>query len=159
MYPKSEDAEKVYAGIDVAGPGSDETIVTIVGEKGGILETKSWTQPDPRGPVVEFLNRWRDRLKQVRIDSAGIGWNFFLHLRDQPFPVDPINVGEASSTPERFINKKAELYWNLREAPHRLDQRALRPGDTTTACECALRTRRCRARHDRIEGSGAPAWY
>jgi hypothetical protein len=29
-------------------------------------KSKSWTQADPRGPVVEFLNRWRDRLKQVR---------------------------------------------------------------------------------------------
>jgi phage terminase large subunit len=108
------EVEACYAGIDVAGPGSDETVACIV-SNGAILETKAWSQPDPRGPVVEFLNRWRDRLRLVRVDEGGIGWGMMLYIRDQKFPTEGINFGSSAREPERFINRKAELYWELRE--------------------------------------------
>ena len=109
------EVEAVFAGIDVAGPGSDETVATIV-SGGAILESAAWTAPDPRGPVAAFLGKWKSRLRLARVDSAGIGYNFALHLRDLGFPIEMVNVGESAREPERFINRKAELYWTLREA-------------------------------------------
>ena len=105
---------RLYAGIDVAGPGEDETCAVVRDDRGGIVAMASWQSPDPRGDVCAFLAEFRDRLEDVNVDSIGIGYNFALHLEDQGFPVMKINVGEASREPEKFANAKAEFYWGLR---------------------------------------------
>jgi hypothetical protein len=46
-----------------------------------------------------------------RIDSAGIGHHVGTHLLDLGFHVEFINVGSAESSPERFLNLRAELSW------------------------------------------------
>ncbi len=112
---KDDDRAGVYAGVDIAGPGSDLTVVQILSTGGAVLETKAWAHPDPRGEVVAMLNYWRPRLSSVRVDSAGVGYNFGLHLRDQKFPVELVNVGTSPSDPDRFANLKAELFWQMRE--------------------------------------------
>jgi hypothetical protein len=38
-----------------------------------------------------------------------------LHLDDQGFPVELINVGESARDSEKNANSKAEYYWGLRE--------------------------------------------
>jgi phage terminase large subunit len=103
----------LYAGIDVAGPGEDETCAVIRDEHGAIVASAAWRDPDPRGEVVAFLAPFRDRLETVNVDSIGIGYNFSLHLQDQGFPVELVNVSEHSDR-EKFANAKAEYYWGLR---------------------------------------------
>jgi phage terminase large subunit len=110
----ADTGERVVVGIDVAGPGKDETVVTVRCG-GSILEQRFWADADPRGQVVNLLNRWKSRLEAVNVDSIGVGYNFGLHLRDLGFPVKLINVGESSHNPERFQNLKASLFWALRE--------------------------------------------
>jgi hypothetical protein len=106
--------ERVVAGIDVAGQGMDETVVTIrCGES--ILRQFFSASADPRGEVVALLKPWKPRLQAVNVDAIGIGYNFGLHLRDQGFPVCLINVGESAHNSERFVNLKAEHCWGLRE--------------------------------------------
>jgi phage terminase large subunit len=106
--------ERVIAGIDVAGPGKDETVVTVrCGE--AVLEQGFWSDADPRGHVAHLLNKWRPRLEAVNVDSIGIGYNFGLHLLDLGFPVKLLNVSESSRNSERFLNLKAEWFWALRE--------------------------------------------
>jgi hypothetical protein len=38
-----------------------------------------------------------------------------MHLRDQGFLIELVNVGRAAHNKERFANAKAEHYWGLRE--------------------------------------------
>jgi hypothetical protein len=91
--PAVDTGERVVAGIDVAGPGKDETVVTVrCGDV--ILEQGFWADADARGHVVHLLNKWRRRLETVNVDSIGIGYNFGMHLRDLGFPVKLINVSE-----------------------------------------------------------------
>jgi hypothetical protein len=80
---------------------------------------------DSRGQMVKFLNEFRARLTQVRVDAIGLGYNFGLHLRDCGFPVELINVGlPCESIPAlgdtdpalRFLNRKAWFYQNLADA-------------------------------------------
>lgn len=103
------------AGIDVAGPGEDET---VAGVRHGplIVSQKAWAQPDPRGEVLAYLAPWKDRLKTVKVDSAGIGHYFARHLEDNGYGdrVVDVNVGESPTDRERYVNLKAELYWGLR---------------------------------------------
>lgn len=102
------------AGVDVAGPGEDETVVKVR-HGPDVVASRAWHEPDPRGAVVAFLAPFRHRLARVNVDSNGIGYNFGLHLRDQGLPVELVNVGEAARHPERFKLLKAEFYWALRE--------------------------------------------
>jgi hypothetical protein len=62
-----------------------------------------------------LLNKWRDRLEAVNVDSIGIGDNFGMHLGDLGFPVQLINVSESSRNSKRFLNLKADWFWSLRE--------------------------------------------
>jgi hypothetical protein len=116
----------IFYGIDVAGPGEDETVICRrVGNT--VTKLKAFSMPDPRGAVLAELKEDM-RLKllkpdSVRVDSAGIGYNFALHLRDNGVPVRMVNVGEAPSSlkdehmvpyKEKFVNLKAQLYWGLR---------------------------------------------
>lgn len=106
----------IQVGIDVAGPGEDETV--LVARSGGIvLELHSFSDADPRGKVVQILGRLRatGRLQTVLIDSVGIGYNFAQHIADQGFTVYLFNAGHRAVDNERFANSKAETYWSLRE--------------------------------------------
>lgn len=104
---------KIYAGIDVAGPGEAET-VAYVRQGPNVIAFGAWSKADPRGDVIAFLNPFRERLESVNIDSIGIGYNFALHIDDQGFPVTQVNVGEPARDNEQFANSKAEYYWGLR---------------------------------------------
>ena len=110
--------EAVQIGIDVAGPGSDETV--LVARRGGqILETHAFADADPRGPVANILHRFQRampwKLGLVVIDIAGIGYNFALHMADQGFPVYGFNAGFSAIDGTMYANQKAETYWQFRE--------------------------------------------
>jgi len=104
----------VIIGVDVAGPGRDRTVACATCG-GAILETQAFTDADARGPVLEFIGRFKDHVKVVRVDSSGIGFYFCEHLRSEGYRSVGINVGSASSEPERFRNLKAQRFWHLRE--------------------------------------------
>lgn len=115
--PAAEDdgVSPVTAGIDVAGPGEDETSLWLR-QGPSLIYHQAWVEPDPRGQVVAVLNPYRaqGRLVAVNVDSAGIGYYFGKHLQDLGFKVNMVNVGESARDGEQFANLKAELYWALR---------------------------------------------
>ena len=103
------------AGIDVAGPGEDETVL-IIRHGPRIVHQRAWADPDPRGDVLRELAPFRDRLTKVKVDSIGQGYYFARHLEDNGYSrrVVDVNVGESPRDKERYSNLKAELYWALR---------------------------------------------
>src|SRR5882672_5914457 len=71
----------VNAGVDVAGPGEDETVLCVRrGPK--IVLLQAWSNPDARGEVLAALFPWKAELKKVNVDSIGIGYHLTTHLRD-----------------------------------------------------------------------------
>jgi hypothetical protein len=85
----------VQAGVDVAGPGDDETVLCIR-QGDAILDLQSWSLADSRGAVVDALRPWKSRgLDAVNVDVVGIGHYFALALEDADLPVQRVNVGEA----------------------------------------------------------------
>ena len=123
--PETPSGDILY-GIDVAGPGEDETVICRrVGDV--ITKLKAFSMSDPRGAVLaelrEDLAARRLKPSSVRVDSIGLGYNFALHLKDNGVPVRMINVGEQPSPrsdehfvpyADKFSNLKAQLYWGLR---------------------------------------------
>jgi hypothetical protein len=104
----------VSAGLDVAGPGEDETVLAIV-EGPNVLAITAWADADARGAIVAALAPYRDRLTEVNVDTIGIGYNLALHLGDLGYPVRSVNVAERANDSERYRNRKAELLWDLRQ--------------------------------------------
>jgi phage terminase large subunit len=100
------------AGVDVAGPGTDETVV-VVRQGQNILDIRAFTSDDPRGDIVAMLLPYQSRLGLVNVDADGIGWFMAQHLSEF-FNVQPIQAGRVANNPEKFVNLKAQLYWWLR---------------------------------------------
>ena len=108
----------VQAGLDVAGPGEDETVLTIrYGPK--LLAQHAWHEADTLrllGAIRAALLPYRDRLVALAVDAIGIGYHLGGSLTaDYGARVVLVNVGVPSRFPGRFANLKAELYWALRE--------------------------------------------
>jgi len=108
-------ASEWEAGIDVAGPGEDETVVAVrCGPR--VVAFRGWSLPEPRGEVLAFLAPYQERLRAVKVDSVGQGYYFARHLEDQGYRgrIKDVNVGAAATNTERYANLKAEAYWGLR---------------------------------------------
>ena len=111
--------QAIQCGIDVAGPGEDET--TIAARAGGlVLGVWGFEDADPRGAVLRKLKEIeRDNPKfgplVAVVDVVGIGYNFYLHLIDNGINAVPFNAGMAPLDKERFMNAKAEAHWGLRD--------------------------------------------
>ena len=114
---KGKGKGKLRAGLDVAGPGEDESSLTV--RRGGeILLHKQWNFSDPRGDIVKALREIeeheREKIEIINVDSIGIGWGIYQHLNDLGFNVLPINVCEIANDSDKYFNLKAEFYWGLR---------------------------------------------
>jgi hypothetical protein len=136
--PLSE-TDDVEAGVDV-GAGNDRTVVTI--RRGGtLLHITEFVSPDPTttvGAVVQLLREWR--VKTVKVDSIGVGWGVYGHLRalssrHDASPLEvidaqrataetghdanvvPINVAMSPTAGNEHIyyNRRAEMWWLGRE--------------------------------------------
>ncbi len=112
----SDDGKKLYAGIDVADAGDNETVCIVATSSGRIVDMQSW-HGNSRGRVIEYLSRFKGRLVRINYDEAGVGAYFADDFDQFELPeTTGINVGKASMYPKRFRNLKAQLYWGLREA-------------------------------------------
>lgn len=128
--PVQDRANSLVAGVDV-GAGEAETVVYVCESRPHdfkIIALGAWRCVDSRGEVVRFLAPYRSRLRSVRVDAIGVGHNFGLHLRDERFPTELINISMAAeSRPQwrendpaaRFVNLKAQYYQELADALER----------------------------------------
>lgn len=108
------DREMLDAGIDVAGPGEAETTLYIR-QSSNLIFSKAYSDRDPRAKVQLDLLKFKDQIQSVRIDSIGNGFYFAQHFKDLGYPVVEVNVAEAAGKKDLFSNRKAELYWSIRE--------------------------------------------
>lgn len=116
IIPGHED-DPLDVGIDVAGPGEAETVVSIR-QGPNRIAMKAWVNPDPRGEVLDYLRPYKDRIRRLNVDADGDGYYFALHLQDNGYTdrVRFVHVGSTEDVDlERFVNQKAKYYWALRE--------------------------------------------
>lgn len=124
-FPPGSPAE---AGIDV-GAGGDRTVIR---ERRGMRAGREieFIDPDPVrtvGELVLALREWG--IEKAKVDSTGIGWGIVGALKEQSSKHNPqgprthdaeiigINFG-SGPTPgneDRYLNMRAELWWNARE--------------------------------------------
>ena len=103
------------AGVDVAGPGTDETVV-VIRQGDNIIDIRAFTSDDARGDVTAALLPYQSSLSWVNVDADGLGWYMAQHLKGH-FRVQEIQAGRSAinDCSEQFSILKAQLYWCLRE--------------------------------------------
>jgi hypothetical protein len=114
----SDDAVEV--GIDVAGPGTNET-VAYARQGPNVLALGTWDDAEAQGPVIAWLHALATQHGVhpadvlVKIDAAGMGAYFVPWIAEAGFTTVGVQVGGASSDPQHWVNKRAEYYMGLRD--------------------------------------------
>lgn len=121
------EGNKVIGGLDI-GAGGDRTILR---ERRGMKVGREavFINADPMktiGLVVDKINEWG--ITKVNYDPIGVGWALGGRLKElssihnptsnettHNAEIVPVNVAEQASDPDRFFNKRAELWWRGRE--------------------------------------------
>lgn len=110
-----EETSPVELGVDVARYGSDKS--SIYYRAGAVLREVITFGKASTMETVGHVHRAfvATDASSAKIDVIGLGAGVYDRLEEQELPVVPINVGEASSDPEQFLNLRAELYWGIRQ--------------------------------------------
>lgn len=108
----------VELGVDVGG-GTDETVVR---ERRGVLAGREWRirtdRPEKIAPLVLRALR-ESRATKVKIDSIGVGFGVIGELRnaakrgEHSAQIVGINVSELPRDKKKFVNKRAEMWWEI----------------------------------------------
>lgn len=109
------DLVPVELGVDVGG-GGDETVIR---ERRGVAAGREWRahtdRPERIAPLI--LNAIRETgATTVKIDSIGVGFGVIGELRNtrgHGANIVAVNVAEAASDPKKFVNLRAELWWEI----------------------------------------------
>ncbi|HVC07155.1 MAG TPA: hypothetical protein VND98_06195 [Solirubrobacterales bacterium] len=115
LYPG--DGAPVVLGVDVGGGGGGDSTV-IVRSDGlvarTVFESKTADTMATAGEVIRVLADDRDGALAV-VDATGLGSGVYDRLREQGANVLAFNAAEKARRPERFKNRRAEAFWELRE--------------------------------------------
>lgn len=111
--------ERKRLGIDVAREGSD---VTVFYEAHGpllykVLELRGASTMTTVGHAIKLHQK--NNYASIRVDDIGVGGGVTDRLKELNVPVKPVNVGVTGRflrDPIRFVNRKAELTYELRDA-------------------------------------------
>lgn len=110
--------ERGRYGADVARFGTDKTVVYR--NRGGVIRyVDGWGMTDTMQTTGRFkliLDRhhYAQRPPFV-VDVVGIGAGVFDRLREQDYPVVGFSGGERAYRPDKFKNRRAEVYWGFRQ--------------------------------------------
>lgn len=101
-------------GVDVARFGENSSTICIrQGRKVSEIEVI------PKMDLMQTAHHVAEQIKlqrpmQVFVDGSGIGAGVVDRLRQLNFPVVDVNGGNSSLNP-RFLNKRAEMWWEMKE--------------------------------------------
>jgi hypothetical protein len=103
-------------GADIARMGEDRT--EVYRNRGGVIRhVESAGKQDTMATtgMIAKLLKLRGDVPAV-IDAVGIGAGVYDRLREQGLQAIEFNAGARPIDTERFINRRAEIFWALREA-------------------------------------------
>lgn len=113
-----EQLTPVELGVD-PGAGGDQAVIR---ERRGLLVGREWgTHTTDSEELVDLIV---DAINEtgasaVKVDSIGIGWGVVGSLRRRAkegrhfATIVPVNVGEASTNPKRFLRLRSQIWWEV----------------------------------------------
>lgn len=105
----------IVKGLD-CGAGGDKSV--IVTRKGGkVYSIKRLSTPNSQDLINWALTDYSaENTDIIRVDNIGIGWAVYGTLFDKlGSSVEAADSRKKADNPERFMNKRAEMYWTLKE--------------------------------------------
>lgn len=112
----------IRMGVDVAGEGSNYSVITLRGRNGARILYRE-NNPDTMnfvGVIARMFAQYKPR--KVYVDKVGIGKPVYDRLRELPEfmmgdgqTVVGVMAGESSEDKDNFMNKRAEMFWRQRE--------------------------------------------
>lgn len=123
----------VKLGVDVGGGGDSSTIAE---RRGPVVRIRHEDHNPDTMQTCGHAVAWyrKTNAEAVNVDTIGIGHGVVDRGVEQKLPFIGINVGEQAFEPENFVNRRAELWWDVRE---RFEQGLIDidPGDEDLAGE------------------------
>jgi phage terminase large subunit len=109
-------ASPIRLAADIARFGDDDTVIGWrIGQDLQNMETMHGLDLMQVAGRIRLL-AYELHPESIAVDVIGLGAGVVDRLREMEIEgVQPINVGRAAHDPERFANRRAELYWGLRE--------------------------------------------
>lgn len=104
-------------GADIARFGEDKSVVYR--NRGGCVRfVDSWGMTDTMrtaGKLNVILGGHHTaRPVPMVVDVVGVGAGVYDRLKEQGFQVSPFSGAERAFRPDKFMNRRAEVYWNFR---------------------------------------------
>lgn len=110
------EAGAVALGIDVARSVAGDQNCICVASGGRVERFSLWRSPDTMATVQRGVHEaLMTKAKTIVVDVTGVGAGVADRLRQLRYNVIDMNFGGAANDPTRFANKRAELYFTLRE--------------------------------------------
>jgi hypothetical protein len=112
-----EPGAEVTLGVDVArSVAGDQNAIAVA--RGGKLERViTWRSADTMATVARVVTEVvRLNPRVIRVDESGVGAGVVDRLRQMRFPAEGVPFGGSPADPTRFLNRRAEMYWALRDA-------------------------------------------
>jgi hypothetical protein len=110
-------------GVDVARSGSDRTIVAACWPSGRVRVVHAASGADTMETSGAVMRLLRDEFGPpdlhptvAAVDVIGLGAGVFDRLRELGANVVAFNSSSRAHDPSRFANRRAEVFWGLREA-------------------------------------------
>ena len=115
LHPDMYRRAPVVIGVDVARFGDDKSVIYV---RQGLasLEVKKFTQTDLNQlaeNVMAFITKYNP--DAVFVDDVGIGAGVVDIIRAREFDCWGVNGGSKPSDSSMFVNKRAEIWWRIRE--------------------------------------------
>ena len=129
---------EINVGVDVAAGGGDELVICAVWPDGQAtieLTESAAALSDPTVAASVIINKIAEIQQRglaeydytylpviLKYDATGVGWGLGVPLQDAEFQgifygdVIPIQAGASASDKNKFLNKRAEMWWQLRES-------------------------------------------
>jgi hypothetical protein len=109
--------DKGRYGADVARMGVDKT--EVYRNRDGVIRfVDSWAMNDTMqttGKFKDILDKHHPmHVPNFVVDAIGVGAGVFDRLREMGYPVVSFVGGERANRPDKFKNKRAEIYWQFR---------------------------------------------
>ncbi len=127
------DHDQIRLGVDVASSGGDEVaIARVVGYEAEIVYTASGqtneNATDVSGVILRHIQEAEALAKErgwtkpvsVKVDAIGVGWGVASLLEtwrsegQHTAQIVRVNVAERAQDGGRYVNKRAEMWWNMR---------------------------------------------
>jgi hypothetical protein len=115
MVPDEDDVP-LLMGVDVARFGDDESVIRFRKGRNArypAIRFKGVNTMDLANHVAQIIER--DEPDAVFVDGGGVGGGVVDRLKQLGYRVIEVQSGERSNTPEKHLNKRVEMWDNMRE--------------------------------------------